>query len=149
MPVDPVNSIGAAASGVGLDPVAFGQAAGGGLGLAVGQATESMAPDLASRMLDGAQISQVNPVAGFGQGPAAAGGAGQGGSFEGILDTINRAEQSQNQFSALTQAFSQGQDVPIHQVMAAAEEAQLTLETLTALRNKALDSFNELMRLQV
>jgi flagellar hook-basal body complex protein FliE len=118
--MDPINSIGMAAS-------------------------QGMAPDLASRMADGVQVSGPVQLAG----PAQMEGVGHGGGFEGILDTINRAEQAQQQSSALTQAFSQGQDVPIHQVMAAAEEAQLTLETLTALRNKALDSFNELMRLQV
>jgi flagellar hook-basal body complex protein FliE len=148
MAMDPINSIGAAASGVGLDPVSFGQAAGGGLGQAVGQATQGLAPDLAARMLDGAQLADPGQLAGFGGVPGA-GGADHAGGFQGILDTIHRAEQAQSQSSALTQAFSQGQDVPIHQVMAAAEEAQLTLETLTALRNKALDSFNELMRLQV
>jgi flagellar hook-basal body complex protein FliE len=148
MALDPINSVGMAASGMGLDPVSFGQAAGGGLGQAIGHATQGLAPDLASRMLDGARLADPGQLAGPGNGPAAAGGA-DGGSFQGILDTINRAEDAQNQSSALTQAFSQGQDVPLHQVMAAAEEAQLALETLTALRNKALESFNELMRLQV
>ena len=148
MALDPVNSVGFAAQGMGLDAANFGQAAAGGLGQAVGQVGQGMAPDMANRMLDGAQLADPGQISGLGANPAAAGG-NNGPSFQGILDTIDRAEQAQKQSSAMTQAFSRGEDIPLHQVMAAAEEAQLTLETLTALRNKALESFNELMRLQV
>ena len=150
---DPI-SIGAVSGAMRPDAAAFGGAASGPLGLDAGKIAQDMAPGLAQRMLDGAQLADPSQVAGatfLPSGPSGAAGTGdgQGPSFQSFLDRIDQAEQAQTKSDALTRAFAEGQDVPIHEVMAASEEASLALETLTALRNKSMDALNELMRIQV
>ena len=43
------------------------------------------------------------------------------------------------------QRFVRGEPVELHQVMAAAEEAQLSLEMLVELRNKLMDAYKTVM----
>jgi flagellar hook-basal body complex protein FliE len=148
---DPISSLSAAGAMMRPDAAAFGSAAAGPLGADAGRIAQDLAPSLGQRMIDGAQLADPAQVAAAGflpSGPAAAPG-GPGNSFQSILDAIDQADQAQSKSDVLSRAFSQGQDVPIHQVMAASEEASLALETLTALRNKSLDALNELMRIQV
>jgi flagellar hook-basal body complex protein FliE len=45
--------------------------------------------------------------------------------------------------------FATGEIKDVHEVMAAAEEAGLSLQLLLELRNKALEGYKELMRIQV
>lgn len=45
--------------------------------------------------------------------------------------------------------LSTGQIDDAHTVPAAAAKAQLSVELLTALRNKALESYNEMMRISI
>lgn len=42
-----------------------------------------------------------------------------------------------------------GEDVDLHQVMIAAEKAKTSFDLLMEVRNKALDAYRELMRMQV
>jgi flagellar hook-basal body complex protein FliE len=148
---DPISAVGASGAMMRPDATAFTSAAAGGFGGQAGQIAQSMAPELAQRMLDGAQLADPSSVgsASFIQGGPAPAAGGAMPSFQSILDTIGHADAAQVRSDVLTRAFSQGEDVPIHQVMAAAEEASLALETLTALRNKSLEALNELMRMQV
>lgn len=46
-------------------------------------------------------------------------------------------------------AFLRGEPVELHQVMAAAEEASLSLELLVETRNKLTDAYRSIMNMQV
>jgi flagellar hook-basal body complex protein FliE len=64
-------------------------------------------------------------------------------------DTLKRAigEVSAQQETSqdYVQRFVRGEPVELHQVMAAAEEAQLSLEMLVELRNKLMDAYKTVM----
>jgi flagellar hook-basal body complex protein FliE len=106
----------------------------------------------------------TSPIGGFGGsgggiGPRRIGLdiAGEGGiarnqpSTDGpsFADTLKRAigEVSTQQDTAqdYVQRFVRGEPVELHQVMAAAEEAQLSLEMLVELRNKMMDAYKTVM----
>jgi flagellar hook-basal body complex protein FliE len=46
-------------------------------------------------------------------------------------------------------ALQSGQNVPLHQVVIAMEEANLSFQLMTEVRNKLLESYQEIMRMQV
>lgn len=68
------------------------------------------------------------------------------GVFEGliknVMETQNTAEQSM-------QDFMSGKKTEIHEVMIAGEQAKTSLELLVEIRNKAVDMYKELTRIQV
>jgi len=118
--------------------------AAGSLGLDPSRFTQAPMLD-APGGLDG--LVPMNQASATG-GPAASFGAGPEGAFDGALKAIEQAEAKQQAATGLEQAYAKGEDVPLHAVMAAAEEASLALETLAALRNRVLDAVNELTRMQ-
>jgi len=69
-------------------------------------------------------------------------GASDGPSFS---DTLKRAlgevSTSQDNAQNYIQRFVNGEPVELHQVMAAAEEASISLEMLVELRNKLMDAY--------
>jgi flagellar hook-basal body complex protein FliE len=68
-----------------------------------------------------------------------------GDVFKKVLnDTSGLQDTSKN----LIGAFLRGEPVELHQVMAASEEAQLSLELLVELRNKLTDAYRAVMNLQ-
>jgi len=106
----------------------------------------------------------TSPIGGFGGsgggiGPRRIGLdiAGEGGPLRtqksndgpSFADALKRAigEVSTQQDTAqdYVQRFVRGEPVELHQVMAAAEEAQLSLEMLVELRNKMMDAYKTVM----
>lgn len=66
-------------------------------------------------------------------------------------DTLKRAlndvSASQDVSQDYIQRFVRGEPVELHQVMAAAEEASISLEMLVELRNKLMDAYKTVMQL--
>lgn len=62
------------------------------------------------------------------------------------LGDVNRLQDTK---ADIITAFLRGDPVELHQVMAAAEEASLSLELLVETRNKLTDAYRTLMNLQV
>ena len=64
-------------------------------------------------------------------------------------DTLKRAigevSSAQDTAQDYVQRFVRGEPVELHQVMAAAEEAQISLEMLVELRNKLMDAYKTVM----
>ncbi len=69
-----------------------------------------------------------------------------------FADTLTRAIGSvsaqQDSASTTLQAFLRGDDVELHQVMAATEEAQISLEMLIEVRNKFAEAYRTLTSMQ-
>jgi flagellar hook-basal body complex protein FliE len=70
--------------------------------------------------------------------------------FDNVLkDMIGNVNQSQLDSNQLINDFIGGGDVEIHEVMIAGEKAKTTLDLLVEIRNKAVDMYKELTRMEV
>lgn len=92
-----------------------------------------------------ASILPANGAAGGGA-PAAT----PGGAFADILKTMaSQAVEGQNQAQAMSAAVASGQNVPLHDVVQALGKAELTLQTLVSVRDKAIEAYQEIMRMPI
>ncbi|MGZ4495954.1 MAG: flagellar hook-basal body complex protein FliE [Nocardioides sp.] len=66
-----------------------------------------------------------------------------------LLDGIDRMEQVQDRTDQLAVKAATGDLQNIHDYTIAATEASVTAQLTVAVRNRALESFNEIMRMQV
>ena len=64
----------------------------------------------------------------------------------GALDQLSAAD---NRASRAAEAAATGDVASVGEYMVAATEAQLTAELTVAVRNRALEAFNDIMRMQV
>jgi flagellar hook-basal body complex protein FliE len=69
-----------------------------------------------------------------------------GNAFTQALDAL---QGTQNAADVLSQAAATGNLTDIHNYTIAATEAQLTTELTVAVRDRAVEAFNEIMRMQV
>ena len=93
------------------------------------------------------------------QGPAGLGDGGAlqvpftrepaGTSFgETLTRAINEVSAAQERSGEMTGAFLRGEPVELHQVMAAAEEAGISLEMLIEVRNKFTEAYRTVINMQ-
>ncbi|MCU1407558.1 MAG: flagellar hook-basal body protein FliE [Glaciihabitans sp.] len=73
------------------------------------------------------------------------GGASFASSLTGAIDN---AQALQNESKNLTMHAITGDLTDIHNATIASARAQVTLELVAAVRNKGVDAFNEIMRMQ-
>jgi len=72
-----------------------------------------------------------------------------GQSFNNVIGgLIDQVKSEQNDADKLVQDFVNGGNVEIHDVMIAGEKAKTSLELLLELRNKTLDMYKEITRMQ-
>ncbi len=72
-----------------------------------------------------------------------------GPSFKDLLTRgINDASALQEESKDMVAAFLRGEPVELHQVMAASEEAAISLELLVEVRNKLTEAYRSLMNTQ-
>ncbi len=69
-----------------------------------------------------------------------------GNAFSQALDSL---QGTQNAADSLAQAAATGNLTDIHNYTIAATEASLTTELTVAVRDRAVEAFNEIMRMQV
>ena len=68
--------------------------------------------------------------------------------FRGIFDeAVQNVKNTEAELTEQQYLLATGQIEDAHTVMIAASQAQMTVDMLIQLRNKALDSYNELMRI--
>lgn len=86
---------------------------------------------------------------GFG-GLVAPGGAPAGGPSFGdtLKQAIGEVSAATENSRAHTDAFLRGDDVELHQVMAAAEEAGIAVEMLIEIRNKFTEAYRTVINMQ-
>jgi flagellar hook-basal body complex protein FliE len=79
--------------------------------------------------------------------PAQSGG---GAGFGGMLGkAIQNLDDSLAQSTASSNALATGQATDITQVVSDVERAQLELQMATQFRNKAVDAYNDILRMQI
>jgi flagellar hook-basal body complex protein FliE len=66
-----------------------------------------------------------------------------------LKQMINEVNQLHQESVEKQEAFIKGEPVEIHDVMIAAEKAKTSFQLLTEIRNKFLDFYREIIRLQV
>jgi flagellar hook-basal body complex protein FliE len=66
-----------------------------------------------------------------------------------MKSTIQRVNQMQNTGEQAIQQLNTGKAESLHEVMIAVEEADISLKMLVQMRNKALQAYEEVMRMQI
>jgi flagellar hook-basal body complex protein FliE len=76
-------------------------------------------------------------------------GASGGPSFaDQLKHALNEASATQDKATDYIQKFVSGQPVELHDVMAATEEAGITIDLLVQLRNKLTDAYHTIVNMQ-
>jgi len=66
-----------------------------------------------------------------------------------LTSLVKNVNQDQIDSQKVTQDFVEGKDVELHEVMIAGEKAKTSLELLMEIRNKTVDMYKELTRMQI
>lgn len=78
------------------------------------------------------------------------GKAGSGRSFDNVLGELVRdVNAKQMEAGGQIRAMLSGEEIPLHRVMIATEEASVSFQLMVEVRNKLLEAYQELMRMQV
>jgi len=73
-----------------------------------------------------------------------------GSNFENLLGgLVNDVAQKQAAASSTVTGLLSGQNVSLHQAMISMEEANVSFQMMVEVRNRLLDSYQELMRMQI
>jgi flagellar hook-basal body complex protein FliE len=71
-------------------------------------------------------------------------------SFSSVLkQSIENLNQSQLQSDAMTEKLARGENVDLHQVMITSQKASITMQATLEVRNKVIEAYQEMMRMQV
>ena len=71
-------------------------------------------------------------------------------SFASTLkDAIAKVNDQQIQSDELTNKLINGEDVELHEVMIGAQKASITLNATIEIRNKAVEAYQEMMRMSI
>jgi flagellar hook-basal body complex protein FliE len=71
-------------------------------------------------------------------------------SFDGLLKTfVGEVNEKQAAARDTVQALLSGQNVSLHQAMIGMEEAAVSFQLMVEVRNRLLESYQELMRMQI
>jgi flagellar hook-basal body complex protein FliE len=75
---------------------------------------------------------------------------GVGDAFGAVLSqALNQTVQAQKDAAALTYAAAQGQEVNSQELIMALSKADLTLQTMVAVRDKATDAYQQIMQMPI
>ncbi|MDV2580596.1 flagellar hook-basal body complex protein FliE [Alkalibacillus haloalkaliphilus] len=66
-----------------------------------------------------------------------------------LKNAINEVNKTQQESNAQTNALINGEAQDLHNVMISAEKASVTLQTATEIQNKAIEAYQEVMRMQL
>jgi flagellar hook-basal body complex protein FliE len=81
-------------------------------------------------------------------GAGAVGGTGATGFAESLASAVDGAQALQGESKTLAMQAITGDLNDIHQAMLASSRAAVTLEMVATVRNKGVEAFNEIMRMQ-
>jgi flagellar hook-basal body complex protein FliE len=81
---------------------------------------------------------------------AASAGGASGGSFQNLLGSfVGEVNDKQVAAGDAITGLLSGKNVTLHQAMISMEEASVSFQMMVEVRNKLLDSYQELMRMQI
>ena len=66
-----------------------------------------------------------------------------------LKESINKVNQAQNESDVLTNKLARGEEVDLSQVMIASQKASITMQATLEIRNKAVEAYQEMMRMSV
>jgi flagellar hook-basal body complex protein FliE len=66
-----------------------------------------------------------------------------------LKDALNKVNEQQVQADQLAEKLVKGEDVDLHQVMIAAQKASISLQLALEVRNKVIEAYQEMMRMQI
>lgn len=70
--------------------------------------------------------------------------------FESVLGRfVEEVNSKQLASASAVRGLLSGEDIPLHRVMIATEEASVSFQLMVEVRNKLLEAYQELMRMQV
>jgi flagellar hook-basal body complex protein FliE len=117
----------------------------GGLSANSMQGLPSLAKTIPSAELQ--QLSSINSDAPLQNSPAS---SSSGANFENLLGgLVNDVAQKQAAAGGAVTGLLSGQNVSLHQAMISMEEANVSFQMMVEVRNRLLDSYQELMRMQI
>ncbi|MPN11843.1 Flagellar hook-basal body complex protein FliE [bioreactor metagenome] len=73
----------------------------------------------------------------------------ESGFFSVLKDKLDGINEKQITSENTTSAFISGEEVDVHKVMLDAEEAKLSLELAVQMRNKIVEAYQEINRMQL
>jgi len=77
------------------------------------------------------------------------GQSGQGTPFSDLLtDAVSQVDQLESQARAAVSGLMTGNGVDVHQAMIATQKAEMSFETALAVRNKAVQAYQQVMGMQ-
>ncbi len=74
---------------------------------------------------------------------------GEGSFVNTLKEAINSVDQLQKDSDIKMQQLATGQNNNIHETMVAAEKADIALRLMVQVRNKMIEAYQEIMRMQV
>ena len=92
----------------------------------------------------GIGIGKAFPEIGAAKSAAPADGAGK--FFSELVSKVN---DLQNQSDKAIQGLASGENKNLHEVMISMEKASISFQFMSSVRNKALEAYQEVMRMQV
>jgi flagellar hook-basal body complex protein FliE len=118
----------------------------GGAGLV--NSAQQMAAS-AAKSIPAAELQQITPTPNSDT-PLAAAAPGQSTGFESLLGNfVSDVSQKQAAATDAVTGLLSGKNVSLHQAMISMEEANVSFQMMVEVRNKLLDSYQELMRMQI
>lgn len=66
-----------------------------------------------------------------------------------LKESINKVNAAQVQSDAVTEKMALGENVDLHTVMVTSQKASVMMQTTIEIRNKAVEAYQEMMRMQV
>lgn len=95
-------------------------------------------------------IRSLDSIADIGAGKKAVSGQNGGPAFQDIFkEAVANVKTTESDLTKQQYLLSTGQIDDAHTVPAAAAKAQLSVELLTSLRNKALEAYTEIIRISI
>lgn len=72
------------------------------------------------------------------------------GDFKAMLtDALNNVNNAQIESQIATEKLARGENIDLHDVMITAQKSSVTLQTTVEVRNKIVEAYQEVMRMQV
>jgi flagellar hook-basal body complex protein FliE len=66
-----------------------------------------------------------------------------------LKDSLNDVMKTETESNMMTNKMIRGENVDIHQVMTAAQKSGITMQLTIEMRNKAVEAYQEIMRMQM